>query len=181
MQIQTIPFSGIFANPAFKNIFTNAIDSLLTNNALTVPCQLIFQNTTFNSCPNCLYDTMSGKSTSIYKTGGPIVFNKGICPYCHGLGNIAADNTQTVNLMVIWDYKQWIGWHGVPELTMTPFGHAQTLCSVSLLPAIKAAKNIILDTDVQAYVKHLFLRVSEPNPIGFGKDSYIATMWKREG
>lgn len=171
-------FSGIITT-AFKTLFTNAIDALLEDTALTVPCRLIFTNTTFEECPNCLYDTMSQRSSNIYQSGGPIEFTQGVCPYCHGIGRIASDNTKNLNLMVIWDYKQWIGWNGVPDNTTTAFGQCQTLSKLSTVTDIKNAQEMIVDTDISAYVKHRFQRTSEPNPINFGADSYFATMWKR--
>lgn len=39
-------------------------------------------------CPNCIVDTFGGSynSTGEYKTGGPIPFDTGVCPYCDGRG-----------------------------------------------------------------------------------------------
>jgi len=171
-------FDGIISSQ-FKSLWVDAIDALLEDTALTLPCQLIFTNTTFEECPNCLYDAMSGRSANTYNGTGPISFTQGVCPYCHGLGTIATDNTLNLNLMVIWNYKDWIGWSGVPDQSMTPFGQCQTISKISTISDIKNAQEIILDTDITKYVKHRFQRTSEPNPVGLGADSYIATMWKR--
>jgi hypothetical protein len=173
-------FDGIIT-ASFKQLFVDAIDALLENTALTVPCQLLFENTTFTECPNCILDVMSGRSSNIYKSGGPIAFTQGYCPYCNGVGRITTDNTINLNIIVIWNYKDWIGWAGVPDNTMTPFGQCQTLSKMSTISDIKNAKEIILDTDIESHVKHRFSRISEPNPIGLGADSYIVTMWKRIG
>ena len=172
------PFAGLIT-AQFKEAFNNAIDALLEDSALTVPCQLIFTNTSFTDCPNCLYDSMSGRSSNIYNSTGPIPFANGNCPYCHGIGTTATDNTKPIHLMVIWNYRDWIGWNGIPDNSMTPFGQVQTLSKLSTLSDIKSAQEIILDTDIQRYVKHRFQRAGEPNPVGLGADSYIATIWKR--
>jgi hypothetical protein len=173
-------FDGIIT-ASFKQLYIDAIDALLETTALTLPCQLIFTNTTFAECPNCLFDSMSQRSSNIYQTDGPIPFSQGICPYCHGVGTIATDNTTDLSLMVIWNYKDWIGWNGVPDDTMTPFGQMQTISKMSTLPDIKNAQEVIVDTDIINYVKHRFQRSSEPTPIGLGDSTYIATMWKRIG
>jgi aminopeptidase C len=83
--------------------------------------------------------------------------------------------------MVLWNYKDWVGWNGIPDQSMTPFGQCQTLSKMSTISNIKNAQEIILNTDIEKYVKHRFQRISEPNPIGFGADSYIVVMWKRIG
>ena len=171
-------FTGIISS-SFKTLFTNAIDSLLEDTALTVPCQLIFADSDIVECTNCYLDTMTGRSNGNYKTGGPIPFTQGTCPYCYGVGTLATDNTTNLNLIVIWNYKEWIGWNNIPDNTMVPFGYCQTLSKLSTLSDIKRAKEILLNTDLSIYVKHKFNRISEPNPIGLGGDNYIVTMWKR--
>jgi len=173
-------FSGII-NDQFKQIFQDAIDSLLENPALTVPCQLIFANTQFTECPNCLFDPMTQRSSNQYNGGGPISFTNGVCPYCRGVGLVATSNTKDLNLMVLWNYKDWIGWNGVPDQSMTPFGQCQTMSKISTISDLKNAQEVILDTDISQYVKHRFQRTSEPNPIGLGADSYVLVMWKRIG
>ena len=173
-------FTGIITSQ-FKTLFTDMIDALLEDSALTVPCQLIFTNTQFTECPNCIYDSQSGRSSNLYNDTGPISFDQGVCPYCHGIGSVVTDNTLNLNLMVLWNYKDWIGWNGIPDDTGMAFGQVQTISKISTLPDIKNAQEIIIDTDIQHYVKHRFQRSSEPNPVGLGADSYIATMWKRVG
>jgi hypothetical protein len=174
------PFLNLLS-AQFKQTFINAIDSVLDSSGLTLPCQLTFADTTYTECPNCVYDTMSQMSSNVYKTGGPIVFTQGNCPYCRGIGTIAIDNISLIYMVVLWNYKDWIGWQGIPDQSMTPFGQVQTLSKMTTLPDIKNAKEVLLDVDIAKYVQHRFQRVGEPNPIGFGTSSYIATMWKRIG
>lgn len=172
------PFAGIITAD-MKALFNNAISSLLESTALTVPCQFIFADTDFIECPNCFFDAMSGRSSNIYRPGGPIDFNYGNCPYCYGIGKITLDETLNTNLIVLWNYKDWIGWNGVPDNTMVPFGQCQTMSALSTLTDIKRAKEIILNTNLSTYVKHRFERSSEPNPIGLGDDAFVLCMWKR--
>lgn len=173
------PFSGILTT-AFKTTFVNAIDALLENDALTLPCQYIFADTDMEECPNCIFDAISGRSSGQYKAGGPISFTHGNCPYCYGVGLINTDSTLNTHLVILFDYKQWIGWNGVSDNTMVPFGQVQTLSKLSSsLVNIRRAKELLIDTNILQYVRHRFTRISEPNPLGLGGDDYIVTMWKR--
>ena len=53
------PFSGLISQE-LKNTFNNAIDSLLEQNALSLPCKIIYDNQ-INSlyCNNCIFDNIS--------------------------------------------------------------------------------------------------------------------------
>ena len=57
------PFSGIITTE-FKTLFTNMIDSLLEDDALTVPCRLTYEGTKFTLCTNCVPNPISGRSTN---------------------------------------------------------------------------------------------------------------------
>jgi hypothetical protein len=152
------------------------IDELLRG--LSIPCRLVYSGTKFTACPNCKINTITGKSANTYRSGGPIPFSKGTCPFCSGEGKIAAENDDdTVNLAVIWDYKKWlqIGYVGSPE------GKVQIICPLGLISRIKKASEIIVNTQLEKFVRHRFIREGEPTPIGFGDDQYIVTMWKRSG
>lgn len=174
-------FTGIIS-AGMKTLFNDAIDALLETSALTVPCQLIFEDTQFSECPNCYFDVTSDRSANIYKAGGPIVFNQGICPYCGGIGKITEDNTININLAVLWNYKDWIGVnYKLLDNINIPFGYAQLLTKVENVTNIKRAKEIILNTSLSTYTKHRFIVIAEPNPLGFGNDSYITVMLKRIG
>ena len=56
------PFSGIITSD-FKTLFTNMIDALLEDAALTVPCQLTYEGTKWTLCPNCLLSPVTSKSS----------------------------------------------------------------------------------------------------------------------
>jgi hypothetical protein len=172
------PFSGIISNE-LKLLFNNAIDALLEDNALTVPCELRYGITKTTICPNCIYDPINKKSSNRYKAGGPVSFASGqICPYCNGVGLTGEESTEEVFLCVIWDYKQWrkLGFN-----LLSPEGFVVTLCGMNKLPQIKSAKEVIIDTRISPHVQHRFVREGEPNPLGLGESRYISTLWKRAG
>lgn len=167
-------FDGLIST-AFKQLFIDAIDSLLSDTSLTVPCQLIYSNSKFTECPNCLLNNMTGKSSGQYKTGGPIPFSAGVCPYCHSLGRVTDEQTETLYFGVIWDSKQFLGKFPVGN----PNEFVQTVSKKTTYDEIKRANQIIIDTGITDYTKNKFERVSEPAFVEFGSSSYIITTWKR--
>lgn len=171
-------FSEII-NDDLKSLYNDAIDSILESTALTRKCQLIFTDTGAELCSNCYFDSATQRSNGIYRTGGLIPFNQGICPVCFGVGKIYVDATSDVYMAVLWNYKDWVGWNGTSEGVKNPYGWVQTISKFSTITDIKRASKIIINTDIESYVKHVFERKSEPNPAGFGSDDYLFTMWSR--
>ena len=169
------PFSGIITS-SMKATFKNAISAFLDDAALTVPCTLIYGGK-FSTCANCIYDPIGRKSANRYLSGGPIPFNNGqICPLCHGVGKLMTETTESMYLMPIWDYKQWINF----DINLqSPEGLVQTFSKYVTLPKIKRAQEIIIDTGLQPSVRHRFKRDGEPNPAGLADSEFIVTMWKR--
>lgn len=172
------PFSGIISSD-LKGLFTNMIDSLLEDTALTVPVRFIYSGAKFTKCPNCNFNSVTGKSANTYLSNGPQPFSHGSCPFCSGDGRIPAENDDEImNLAVLWDYRKWMQ---VGQVVASPEGMIQTICSIALINRIKRAKEIVVNTNLEAYVRHKFIREGEPTPIGFGDDQYIVCMWKRSG
>jgi len=172
---------GAFDNiitSAMKTIFTDAIDALLESDALTVPCTVVYGETKWTECSNCLIDIMGQKSSNKYKAGGPRPFTSGICPYCHGRGRIPSNDTETIYLIPLWDYKDWVQWKGSAELSRYPEGYVQTMSAMSTITKIKKAKELLINTDLESYLHNRFSRSGEPTPCGFGSSAYIFTMWK---
>lgn len=168
-------FDGIITTE-LKTLYRDAIDALLRSDGLTLPCRFIYGGTKYTLCPNCKFNSMTGKSNNVYVSGGAQPFYHGQCPMCGGEGKIPSEATEPVNLAVIWDYRRWLpmGVH-----VESPDGMIQTISSMDLIDQIKKAKEVIIDTNIEKYVRHRFMRASEPNPAGFGSDDYILTLWKR--
>jgi len=174
------PFSGIITSE-FKTLYTNAIDALLEDDACMVQCTLVYEGSKFTDCPNCIFDPVTGKSSNIYVSGGPLEFHTGICPYCGGMGRIEDKQTESIYLLPLWNYRDWIGWAGTAEGSRAADGMIQTISKMSTITSIKRAKEVIINTALTQYTNHTFTRASEPNPCGLGNDAYIFTMWKRAG
>jgi hypothetical protein len=170
-------FTGIIS-AEFKGIFNNAIDALLEDTALTIPCTLIFENTKLNDCPNCIYDPITRRSSSLYEAGGPIPFVDGqICPYCNGVGSLSFSSEETVYLGIIKPV-----FFGMDKLSLEDVnfvdGMIQSLCSIDLYAKLKNASVIIVDNNLLNLTNSKYIRYRDPIPVGFGNNSYIITTWK---
>ena len=174
------PFDAIITRE-FKDTFNQAIDALLANNALTVPCTLFYsgsENTTY--CNNCKYDPISKLSSSLYNGTGPIPFAENtICPVCLGMGTKNSDSSEIVYLAVIFDGKYFFNTTSSSTVNIVD-GMVQTICHSSLLPKIRNANSITIDNNITKYGKYSYQRAGDPMPVGLGDSNYIITMWKRQ-
>jgi hypothetical protein len=55
----------------------------------------------------------------------------------------------------------------------------QTVCKIELLPKIRNAQYMKIDTNVQSYGDHSYALAGDPSPCGLGSNKYIITMWSR--
>tara|TARA_B100002019_G_scaffold65741_1_gene56456 strand:- start:9362 stop:9859 length:498 start_codon:yes stop_codon:yes gene_type:complete len=158
-----------------KNIYNNQIDIILSQTGLTIPCSLVYETSKISDCPNCIYDTISKKSSNQYKSGGPLPFSNGqTCPFCLGSGTSSSSVAEDqVYFAVLTDSKNFI------QVANSPNIEAQTICSISYLDQIKKCSKIIFNTDIPELTNNIFVRANEPTPVGLGDNKYIFTNWKR--
>lgn len=160
-----------------KNLYNEYIDELFRVGSLSLPCKLIYEDSKFIECINCYVDAISHKSSNRYKSGGPITFADGqICPYCRGLGGSYSEASDTIYLLVLFDYKYWLNFNSKIH---SPDGLVQTISKLQDYPKIKSCNKIIIDTNIQNYTQSYYQRNSEPEPAGFGSSSYFFTYWKK--
>jgi len=166
----------------FKQLFNNAIDTILANDGLTVPCLVkYFGSGSTAHCNNCIFDPISGLSSNIYNGTGPSFFPEGgVCPVCMGNGIISNTNvtTETIYLAVIFDSKYWINWSS--KSANIPDGMVQILCKAELLPKLRNASELVIDTNLSAYGNYTYERAGDPEPVGLSNHGYIISMWKRK-
>jgi hypothetical protein len=164
------PFSGIITE-GFKDLFENAISALLEDKSLVLDCELIFGITRYDDCPNCIFSTVSQSSSGRYKTGGPIPFIFGeVCPVCDGAGRFPIESKENINMMVIWDVKNFIN---VAADVVIPQGSVQTITYFDRIDKIRRAKSLIISSRYQ------YTRFAEPEPCGLGRNSFFSCIWKR--
>lgn len=163
--------------PELKNLYKSFIDELLRSNSLALPCKLIYEGSQFNECSNCNIDPISHKSSNTYKIGGPIVFGDGqICPNCRGLGGTYAESYDITDMLVMSNPKYWVNFNSKVH---SPEGMVQTISHFRDYTKIKNCQKIIIDTSTHDYTQSYFQRNSDPDPGGFGENSYLFTLWKK--
>jgi hypothetical protein len=134
-------------------------------------------------CPNCIMSTMGagGRSISIYQTGGPYPFDRGMpCPYCNGKGYKAIEASDTITLRIYWDRKSWVKTGA--EINI-PDGGIQTIAYMTDMDKIEKCKYMIPvydgieDYDVNA--KYEKTGVSFAQGFKQNETKYIVTFWTR--
>lgn len=173
-------FSGLI-NQNFKDIFNQAIDSLLEVGALSAPCKLYYNNEFSDLsvfCDNCVYDPISQASAGIFNiTDGYATFPNGsVCPVCNGIGKIILDSNEILHLAVILDSKYWLNYG--PKNVQIPDLAAQTLCRIEFMPKIVKATSMTM-VETYDYSPIMYSKVGTPVPMGFGNHKYILTNWTK--
>lgn len=162
----------------FKQLFKDSIDTLLAQNSLSVPCRIKYENIKRDICYNCEFDPINQQSANIPKSSAQINFPiNTICPVCQGFGFIDTLSDEVVHLAIIFDSKYFLNW-GSNTVNISD-GIIQSLCSISLLPKLKEAKQLIMDTTISNYAHFTYTRASDPQPVGLGANDYIITMWRK--
>lgn len=168
--------------PELKQIYKDGIDAILDQQGLTVPCLIKYVGAAAPShCNNCVYDPISGMSSNMYNGTGPSFFPDGsVCPVCMGNGVISGNNTasEKVYLAVIFDSKYWLNWSS--KTVNIPDGMVQVLCKIELLPKIRNASELVINTDISQYGNYAYERAGDPEPAGLYSHDYIISMWKRK-
>lgn len=176
------PFQNIIS-AELKSLYDNAIDAIVNEGGLAVPCGLSYSGQQIqNFCNNCVYDPITKLSANIYNGTGPNYFPDGsVCPVCMGNGTTDTDtlvNTSTVYLAVILNPKDFFPISN--QIANITDGYIQTICNIQLAPQLRNAVGLTLLTDINNYGNYEYERSSDPTPAGFGSHRYIITMWKRK-
>lgn len=134
-------------------------------------------------CPNCIMSNMGtrNRSISIYQTGGPFPFERGMpCPYCNGKGYKAEESTDTITLRIYWDRKSWVKTGAeinIPDMSI------QTIAYMADLEKIEKAKYLIPSYDgIENYdVNAKYEKAGISFPQGFKQNNtkYVVTFWSR--
>lgn len=96
---------------------------------------------------------------------------------CQGAGKRGVESSETMNLMVVWEQKDFFNVGTVN----TAEGDIQVLTFADRTPQLKRAKELIVATNIAGYGTHRYTRASEPQPCGLDSDDFVVCMWKRIG
>ena len=170
---------GNLINSQIKALYKQKMDLLLQDNALTIPCVLVYGDTRFVDCVNCKI-LPNGRSANIYQEGGPIPFNQGVCPFCNSAGKIAQESQEEVYLGVIEDSKDWQIWSKNSVSPHNPKSFIQTISKrTETHTKILRAKHLIVDTSISDIHRSKYERYQNPILSGLGNKEYIVCMWKK--
>lgn len=164
----------------FKNLYNEAIDTILADSGLTVPCSLKYKygNQNLELCYNCIYDPISMRSLNKYNSSGPRPFTEDtICPVCNGNGNIETTKNETLYLAVLFDSKYWFNWNS--KAINVKDGMVQIICDIKHLPKLKNAEYIIINTNNSGYGSYRYTLAGDPEPCGLSEQKYIFSLWQR--
>lgn len=158
-----------------KQLYESSIDSILSQNGLTIPVTLVYANNKPRYCDNCVFDPVSNKSSNTYNDAGPNPFpENSVCPVCLGMGQISSEANETLYMAVLFDSKYWINID--PRIVNITDSMAQTICKSELLPKLANANEIYFNNDST----ERYLRAGDPKFAGLGNSKYIFTMWKHK-
>lgn len=157
------------------DIYNEVCDELISNDFIGKACTLYYKPN-ITECPNCIFDTFTGKSSNSYKAGGPISFTDSLCPWCNGEGTKETEVTESIRLRLYWSKKDWAKF-SIP-LTLND-AELMTIGTLTNMPKCKQAVYIRVITSQSNYGYWDFELSAEPFPHGFGKDRYFIAFWKR--
>ena len=129
---------------------------------------------------NCVYDPIGQKSSNRHLNGGPIPFPfGGLCPVCNGIGKRPVVTTEDVDLIVVYDPRDFIQFSQNTSSVNNPSSLMQTMSKIELMPKLQTAKSIKVSKDIEGYFNRTYERVQEPMPCGFGASAFAVCTWKR--
>jgi hypothetical protein len=122
-------------------------------------------------CDNCHFSSRIGRSSGIYKTGGPIPFPAhGTCPRCGGRGRLSLPQTDTIDLRIYWETRFWID-IGVKFNASNNI--AMTIGYMVDLPKMEKADKVLLNSSQQYIRRWMCQRAGEAIPHGFRRNRYF--------
>jgi hypothetical protein len=166
-------------SPDEIQIMSDSIDAMF--NAWGKYCSLIFASSGLVQCPNCLWDSSNQRSANVYKPGGPVPFQTGICPVCNGRGRVVQqERTKTIRLMIRWNPSEFIM---MPNINITvPNGLIETEGKIADLPDVLKSRILIAELPLVPILRARFELSGEPvDPNSIAQGKTFLCHWKRQG
>lgn len=158
-----------------KALYGAGIDSILSQDGLTIPVTIVYANNKPDYCNNCVFDPVANKSSNVYNDTGPNPFaENSICPVCLGMGQISSESIETINMAVLFDSKYWINID--PRIINIADRMAQTICKSNLLSKLSNANEVYFNNDST----ERYIRAGDAKFAGLGNSDYIFMMWKHK-
>ncbi len=165
--------SFIIPDSVFE-VYYNAVDAMIDSN-FGIDCTVRYpeQRTV---CSNCHFNSVTNSSSNQYKSGGPIPFEDGICPYCTGVGYVGSTETEDIKLRCYFEKKEWIKLGvelNVKDGGMVTYGH------IVDMPKCSRASYIDVATGERGYGQRRFKLAGEPILHGFKRNKYFIAVWNK--
>lgn len=157
-----------------------ALDDFITNWGKSCT---IYYPAIWESCANCGYDEVTGKSTNRWKHGGPIPFQAGnICPICSGSGGHRV-NQPTGTFRALCEFTPSKFFYPIQNLDIrVPFSYCQTKGYLTDLPALQRADYILVETPIAGVTKLAYKMAGEGVDIHkIIQGRYCVVTWERVG
>jgi hypothetical protein len=123
-------------------------------------CRLVYPPR-LSPCPNCIIDTMSGRSSGRYRPGGPRSFQQGTCPVCLGVGRLESAESDDVRFVLAWRPKEFF--LPIPDIAIrAPQGAIQTKGRLSDLPRTLRADYLVADVGLEGVFRKKFRLLEQP-------------------
>lgn len=127
-----------------------------------------------SECSNCIIDVQTGRSTGIYKSGGPHTFtNYTVCPRCGGDGRTTAASTE--NITVRW-YPNPRKFGEMPMTANNTDGLVKIIGYISDLPKVKRASSYQYG---MGGMSERYLMEGEPIAHGLTRTRYFEMLLRR--
>lgn len=156
-------------------IYQENIDALINQLGKTIT---LYFEPTKTDCPNCIFDSTTGRSSGRYKEGGPIPFTNGTtCPYCKGVGFISSNSTRDIKGLIKWNPKEF-NRYSVNININTNTCRVKTF--LSNVADINKAIYAVIQSDTSSILEQKVYLVRQPIPTGLQEDRYALTYWSTD-
>lgn len=164
--------SIIILPEGFKADFISAVSDVIEL-AGKDSCRLYYPGIQ-TDCPSC--------SPNYYTDGSS--FNAfSDCATCGGRGTITTEQSETVQMTVLWNPQKWANLPIVKQMQLNkPDGFIVTRGHMRDLPKIRRAQRMKIDTNIEdAQGGSTFLLAGEPvDENGYIQGNFFSAVWRRE-
>lgn len=159
-----------------KGVIQDALDDLITE--LGKDCLLVYPPK-MSRCPNCIFDPKLNKSTNRYNGTGPYFFDKGICPYCNGLGKMESSVNEPIKMLCRWEPKKFF--YPIQNLDIRkPYSILQTKFYLKDLPKVNKADSLIFQLPIEPYTVMTYTLLNAPgDQSNIIQGRYAVATWER--
>ena len=173
-----IPACGNFDIPGEVIDMHEWIADEFIDGELGSTCTLVFPAKR-EECDNCIFDPHTGRSSNVYKVGGPISFQiHGICPRCQGRGRLELASTATMRLRTYWESSSW---REIGIKVADPTGRCIVIGYMDELAKFERANTVLLNDELKNIRNFRCAREGEAQPWGFRRNRYFTQIMKRTG